>query len=186
MKITIRPTQQIKRINALIDALEEYSQYPKETLQKQPSEKAWSIVEVMKHMSIAQVAYREKINRTLAISSNAQPKSEFKGSNITSFLIKRFPPIEGEIKMKMKTSKQFKPIAINAEPHLIQQELMTNLNELKSWVEHYQQNGVSMKKFNSAIGAIVRFSVPEACEFILCHNERHFFQMHKTLKAISK
>lgn len=82
----------------------------------------------------------------------------------------------------MKTAKKFEPINVGEDMSLVINELVQNLEELKTWINQYRTSEISLKKFNSAIGPVVRFNVPEACEFILCHDERHFHQM-RNIKA---
>jgi len=185
MRVIIYPEQQIQRINRLKNELTKYSSVSAEALNKRPSEKAWSALETMKHISIGQSAYREKMNNTFSNPKGKRVKiDELRSSGMTSYLVKRFPPVKGEIKMKMKTAKKFKPVFENdqQDPTEIIRELDACLDELKAWVESYRTEAISLKKFNSAIGAVIRFSIPEACEFILCHGERHFLQVENALK----
>lgn len=179
MRARIKPEQQIQRINTLIGELEGYRSLSMDELKRKPSSKSWSIIEVIKHMSIGQDAYREKINKALISSRSKEMVEDLRCSAIPSYLIKKFPPVEGKIKMKMKTAKKFEPINVGENMDIVINELVQNLEELKSWINKYRTSEISMKKFNSAIGPVVRFNVPEACEFILCHDERHFYQMRK-------
>lgn len=189
MSTYIKPAFQIQRINELEHRLEQIKEAPYETLKQRRNPKAWSPIEVAKHMVLAHMAYTDKVNRALKMKTNTSVMaSEFKAAAIPSFLIKRFPPKNGVITFKMKTTRTFKPV-LDVE-HLNHQQIETVLSELESvlkelkgWIEQYRTHPVSLKKFNSAIGAVVRFNIPEACEFILCHNERHFLQLERALTS---
>jgi len=187
MSTVIKPTFQIQRINKLENQLKSIQEKSYNDLIRRPSSKSWSPVEVAKHIVLAHEVYSQKINSKLRIPIKlGEATSEFKAAAIPSFLIKRFPPVNGKVKFKMKTSKVFKPVLdveniSEASVREILGQLSDVLEELKSWVNVYRSNPISLKKFNSAIGPIVRFTVPEACEFILCHNERHFLQLNKAL-----
>lgn len=189
MSVIIKPEYQIQRINVLQNQLQAYKSMEKSKLIKRPTPKSWSVVEVMVHMVIAQNSYLSKIEGSIAETSTKRTKvSELKASAIPAYLIKRFPPQAGKIKMKMKTSKKFNPLLeltnINdADVQTIFSDLEKALDQLKNWVQHYRTEAISLRKFNSAIGPIVRFNLPEACEFILCHNERHFLQMKNALTS---
>ncbi|MCR9173094.1 MAG: DinB family protein [bacterium] len=188
MSTIIKPAHQIQRINDLENRLEQINTRSLSELTQRPNPKSWSPIEVAKHMVLGHQAYRDKVNAALAKPGNGDVPSEFKASAIPSFLIKRFPPKKGSIKFKMKTTKQFKPVlnvseVMEKDAQLILSQLYKVLQELKSWVEVYRTGSISLKKFNSAIGAVVRFNIPEACEFILCHNERHFLQLERALKV---
>lgn len=187
MSTFIKPAFQIQRINDLENRLKSFQSLSLEQLTKRPNPKSWAPIEVAKHMVIAHGVYREKIEKTLSIKSNNSVPAEFKATFIPSFLIKRFPPKDGEIIHKMKTMKKFDPVLDVSQlkqnqADAILKELEDILLELKNWVETYRTQSISLKKFNSAVGAVVRFNVPEACEFILCHNERHFLQLDRALK----
>lgn len=190
MRVKIKPENQIERINKLLNELSSYKNLDSSKLVKRPNEKSWSLIEIMKHISLAHDVYKEKVSEALSQKPEyTQVLSEFGTSAIPSYLIKRFPPKNGEIKMKMKTSKVFRPVldldSIKQNDfEAIISELENALNKLKNWVNHYRTKPISLKKFNSAIGPIVRFHAPEACEFILCHNERHFQQIRNTLKRV--
>lgn len=185
MRVKISPEQQIQRINELQNSLEVIKEYPVKELTTKKDSKTWSVLEVIKHMSVAQKAYQGKIKRAFeATSDSVKDDKKYKTSAISSFLIKRFPPQEQQIRFKMKTSKQFEP-KLDGKTNEVSstiQELELGLEELKSWVNKYRDSAISLKKFNSAIGPVVRFNIPQACEFILCHNERHFFQIKNILQ----
>ncbi len=189
MSTTIKPTFQIQRINALENRLSLIKEFDLEKLTHRPNDNSWSAIEVAKHMVIGHNAYTAKVKKAKVwLSTATEIPSEFNASSIPSFLIKRFPPQDGKVKFKMKTTKKFKPVLDNQSVNVSQaqsilDELEDSLQELKSWVEVYRARPVSMKKFNSALGPIVRFTIPEACEFILCHNERHFLQLERAIQS---
>jgi len=185
MRVKIQPEQQIQRINHLKNVLKEYASLSDELLIQRPNEKSWSVLEVIKHMSIGHLAYREKIKNALANTEDKVQKiDELSCTVIPNYLIKRFPPSEGKIRFKMKTTKKFQPMIMEEQvpSAMVISELEECLDELKGWVDYYRTEPISLRKFNSAVGAMVRFNIPEACEFILCHNERHFYQIEKILK----
>lgn len=186
MRVRIQSEQQIQRINQLLNQLKDVKTVSNKVMAIKPSDKSWSGHDVIKHMSIAHKAYQERVGTALKNTNKLSDADNLKCSAIPSYLIKRFPPIKGKVKLKIKTTKQFKPINIDASEsvELSINELENCLNELKGWVDYYRSNKISLVKFNSAVGALVRFNVPEACEFILCHNERHFFQLKNTLDKV--
>jgi hypothetical protein len=191
MGVLIIPENQIERINRLIAEVEDWKQVQTEQFVHRPSNKSWSPIEVMKHMIIAHEAYEYKINGILeSQSAQSETNDQIIAGFIPSFLIRRFPPKkDGSIHWKMKTMKQFEPLLViedlaESDVVSIMDHLLSCLKELKYWVEDYRKKRVIQKKMNSAIGPLVRFNVPEACEFILCHNERHFQQIKNDLKTL--
>ena len=190
MRVYIKPTHQIQRINLLKNQLESMKNGSSSAFTLRPNEKSWCGAEILKHMVIAQDLYTQKVNGALSkLKATNSEVEAVKTKRIPSFLIKRFPPIDGKIRFKMKTQKQFQPMLdINQldakQVDNIFTEMENSLDQLLDWVEQTRFKEVGSIRFNSAIGPIVRFNVSEACEFILCHNERHFLQLSRTLEAV--
>jgi len=189
MRAQIKPIHQIQRINSLLNQIEEFKTQDSKAFMKRPNEKAWSGAEVLKHMIIAHVVYEEKVESALARLKPANEEVEVLSTRaIASFLIKRFPPKEGRIRFKMKTSKVFKPMLkmdelTENDVNDLFTEMQKTLHQLASWVEQTRKKDVLPIRFNSAVGATVKFNASEACEFILCHNERHFQQLTNTIQS---
>lgn len=186
-KVMINPKQQLERVAALHFRLDQFNTFTHEAWIKNANPKSWCALEVAKHISIAQIAYREKMSLAFQqLKAAPQPISEIESTAIPSFLIKRFPPQAGVIRMKMKTTKRFEPLLkpedrLEIEREAIVSELNACLHELEQWINLYPNKAVKSYRFNSAVGALVRFNVAEACEFMLCHAERHFLQLERAL-----
>lgn len=183
----IQSDNQLERIKRLQARLSEMSNLDHPLLTTRPKTKKWSAVEVVQHMVLAHKVYAPKINKVLDSASKSEIDKTYRTSFIPSYLIKSFPPKDGKVKSKMKTFKRFVPVIENLQNVKVEDEinaLRTCLDELSSWVEKYIHQDTAGIKFNSAIGAIVRFNVPEACEFILGHNERHFHQIEEAIRIL--
>ena len=190
MRVQIKPAHQIQRINSLLNQLDEFNNMDHKVFMKRPHEKAWSGAEVLKHMILGHTAYATKVDDALAKSNSVKDELDVRSTRaIPSFLIKRFRPKEGEIRFKMKTTKLFKPVLdvdelTKAQVDRLISEMKKTLNQLSDWVEQTRKKDVLPVRFNSAIGAVVKFNTSEACEFILCHNERHFQQVKNTIASV--
>lgn len=186
MATTIIAVQQIQRINLLLEQLNKLKTVDAKTLLTKPNLKKWSVAETISHIIIANGVYKPKLENQLKIETKSYLiKDGIKAGWLSSFLIEKFKPKQGTIKMKMKTATMFQP-QLKENQTLLEliNELEKSLNDLKRWVDFYRTNSITLKKFNSALGPVVRFNIPEACEFLLAHTERHFFQIEKTLKFI--
>lgn len=185
--MNIYPEQQIERINTLINGIEQLSSIAPNTWCKRPNATSWCGLEVAKHMIIAYEVYAPKIVDTLSkLPASQQTIDHVNAKWLPALLYKTFAPKDENVRYKMKTMKRFEPVlelekiaAHNVEEIL--EDLQRTLSELKEHVKNYRFASVEKVRFASAIGPIVRFNVAEACEFILCHNERHFVQMQRVL-----
>lgn len=185
MSVFISSQHQLQRIQQLRSTLETYRSLSVQELQWKKEGQGWNIAEVMKHMVISQALYIPKIEQALKAKERSEkPSSQYKAHAIAAYLIKRFPPSHGKIRMKMKTMKVFEPHNVNLATAI--DALEDSLVQLTAWIEYTQGHDFSRKRFSSAVGSLIRFNVPEACEFILCHNERHFQQIAHILKANGK
>jgi hypothetical protein len=185
------PESQILRINRIKNELTELKKVAPELLKKRPTEKSWCAIEVTKHMVLGHNAYVDKIENALQrLSEGQEVIHEIKATWIPSMLIKRFPPKEGKIRFKMKTMKTFQPVMTADEllkypTERVFDEFEATLTQLQKWIEQYRKTDVTKVRFNSAVGAMVKFNVAEACEFILCHNERHLQQIQNTIQLVN-
>ena len=87
----------------------------------------------------------------------------------------------------MKTLKKFEPTPSNAIVQLDIAKIFKNFfdahESLKESILASREKLMDHKKFSSAIGPIVRFHLPEAFEFLICHAERHKVQIEGILAA---
>lgn len=189
-RVEIRTENQVKRNHQLNEFVLSLKDYDLALLSKRPNTKSWSVLEVIEHMNIAHEAYREKIDTALKKLENSSHSQELiKASAIPSFLIKRFPPKKGKIKFKMKTFKRFQPVfdsekITSAEAEEIFAKFQKSIEHIANTLALYPSKKVTDIKFPSAIGVTVKFNVAEACEFVICHNERHVQQIVNTLKKL--
>lgn len=191
-KVIIQAENQLKRINELANRIKETRELPLEKLIQRPKEKSWCVLEVIKHMSLGQDPYNPKIDKALSyLPSSEEVMNSIPAKGMGALMMKQFVPTEsGKIKLKMKTFRRFQPVmdlsSINNKEavHTIIDEFLQHLQKLHTFVEDYRLKKVEQKRFNSAIGAMVRFNVAEACEFIIRHNERHLQQIENTLNTL--
>ncbi len=151
MRVKIKPTHQIQRINILRNQLAEIITMDNSLIMKRPHDKAWCCVEVIKHMVVSQLAYEVKIDKALLQSEQVSDEIDYLPTRaIPSFLIKRFPPVEGEIRLKMKTLKQFNP-TLNVEKmtsqdvDVIVREMNNSLSQLENWVDQTRKKNDSIQ-----------------------------------------
>ncbi len=191
-KARINSKEQLERIQIMRAKSDFLKKQSFADLTKTPNPKSWSAIEAIEHMVIAHKAYEDKIDNCLKeLGASNQDINEVTARSIPSYLIKRFPPKEGKIKFKMKTFKRFYPIFNiknigQDQIDLTLSNFEKSLDHLESAVKLYPSKNVESIKFNSAIGATVKFNVAEACEFVICHNERHLLQAENVLgKSLS-
>lgn len=87
----------------------------------------------------------------------------------------------------MKTLKKFEPTISSSRTQkdmdTVFQDFFDTHESLKESILASREKHMDHKKFSSAIGPIVRFRLPEAFEFLICHAERHKVQIEGILLA---
>ncbi|AWX44424.1 hypothetical protein HME9304_01425 [Flagellimonas maritima] len=185
--LVLTSENQIQRLNHILNTVKKHQTLDLTTLKTPPNPQAWNIVEVIAHLNIAYGKYVEKINDALAKSADIEKESEgFKARRWQKFVFEGQRPKNGVRKMKMKTMKRFEPLLDKTE--LTEEKIDEVFDEFFDLHNHFKQSilksrnkDVTKIKITSAIGPIVKFYLPEAFEFLLCHLERHMVQIDEIL-----
>ncbi len=187
--LILTPENQIQRLNKILNRVHSLSQLEVELLTQILHPKSWNVVEVIEHLSIAYSFYVPKVDHALSISPNVDEEpSGFKTRTWQKFVIEGQRPKNGKRPWKMKTLKRFEPIF--EEDTLSQEKIDAVFTRFLELHQHLKQSivtsrgkDVSTVKITSAIGSLVKFYLPEAFEFLICHLERHMVQIDGILEG---
>ena len=87
----------------------------------------------------------------------------------------------------MKTLKRFEPQLpeklTQRDVEAVFEKFDKSYGELKKSVLASRTKQMNHQRISSAIGPIVKFHLPEAFEFLICHAERHKVQMDEILAS---
>lgn len=179
---------QIERLNRVISTMKDFARLPDDRLRTRPAPSAWSILETVEHMNKAYAPhYRQNLVKVLARS----PKTEAAPTEFAPGWLARLacnsirPKEDGARKMKMKTLGKFQPGREEAlDTEAVFAAFFDHQQHLKAQILEARKRAVGRRKLSSAIGPLVRFTVPEAIEFVLSHEERHVLQCRETLELL--
>lgn len=173
---------QTQRVNSIITIVEGWQELELDLLNYKPAPNVWSILEIVGHMNQAYKDYEDKIETLLAKLPEEEGENEqFKMSWLPKTLVNSFKPKGQVIKWKMKTFNKFQPGwdangLTNAQAHQVFGQFYAYNNHLKSAIFRGKNKAWNKGKLVSAIGPLVRFSLPECFEFLITHEERHLVQ----------
>lgn len=189
-RIIIHPQDQLDRVSAQRKHIDRVATKPLDQLLHKPAPTIWSAAEVIEHMVEAHKLYVPKLDDALMKAETCPPWTALKASRMTSFLCKGFEPKDGKVRYKMKTQKVFEPkrLPTGMNPSNFQavlNDFRQSLDHIEDCVKKAATLEVTAHRFSSAIGPVVRFNAPEALEFILRHNKRHFFQIDQVLARMA-
>ena len=183
--LILTPENQIQRLNTIFNTIDGLQKLSFEVLITPPSEKSWSIVEVLEHLNIAYSFYEEKINTTLEKSMDSTSDSwRFKCRPWQRFIIEMQRPKGNTRKWKMKTLKRFEPVFAQSDiskekVDVVFKRFQNSYGHMKQSILESRSKDMKKHSLSSALGSVVRFKLPEAFEFLLCHLERHMVQIEK-------
>lgn len=189
-KLLLTPENQIQRLNQLLNFVDSLKTLELNNLTERPHEKAWHVLEVLEHLSIAYSLYTDKISTILKeLEDSSGEPWEYHPGFWNRFVIEGQRPKGTKRPFKIKTLKKFEPL-LSKQPN--QKEASTVFkgffeayNSLKQSILQSRTKKIAHKKITSAIGPIVKFHLPEVFEFLICHAERHKIQIDEIMAAQS-
>lgn len=159
---------------------------PLELLQRRPSAKRWSVLEVLRHIQLSSGHYHQRLKNLYAGNGQGLRYAEMYTSGRWGDLSTKamVPRSDGSIGWRMKTMSLFEPrnVATSGWTALADVELM--LNELIALLEKARTMGLEGKKITSTLGPILRFQPGDAFRFPIAHQKRHFLQITNTLATL--
>ena len=189
-KLVLTPENQIQRLNQLLNFVESLQKLPLPELTKRPNETSWNVLEVLEHLRISYALYEDKIDRAMKqLSKNQDDSWEYKPNFWIRFVLDGQRPKGNKRPFKIKTLKKFEPLLtepLNQEvANQVFEAFFQAYNDLKESVLKSRTKLIKHKKLTSAIGPIIKFHLPEAFEFLICHAERHKVQIDEILATNS-
>ncbi len=144
----------------------------------------WSILQCLKHMSIAAQVYVVNIEKVL--DRNAPGRngdvfvSNWKGDMFTRLIS---PNSNGEVRRPIQTFRSMNPIEMLDMDNTLNEfiQVHSRLIELIKLSESYD---ITRTKVATALGPMVKLRLGDAYRFLLGHAERHMVQLKRIKKAI--
>lgn len=187
--LVITPENQIQRLNAIRNSVQNLSALPLAQLTYRPDERAWSVIEIIEHLSVSYDLYVNKIDNALRKLPDRQGEAKaFTPNWWQRFIINGVRPKGGQRKLKIKTLKKFEPVL---ELETLDEVAISAIVERFQKLQLHLKNAILASRFKevtsiritSGIGPIVKFYLPESFEFLIAHMERHMLQIEETLLA---
>ncbi len=185
--LVLTPEDQLHRLAKVVDEVQKWQALEAGILTFKPEVKQWSILEILGHMNAAYRYYEVNILELLhELPDSDFGYEQFEARWLQRKLIRSFRPQNGRRRYKMQTTKKFKPSPIGVQPDqnriaAIFDQFFTYQRHLKSAILESRKKDVAIRKFDSALGPVVQFYLPEAFDFLISHEERHLQQAREML-----
>lgn len=155
-------------------------------LNTQEADGKWSILQCLKHMSIAVEVYNHNIGKALETGNHQSPDSDFKSHWKGDMFVKMISPKEnGVVKNNMKTMKTMNPEnSLDAQKTV--DEFFNSHNEFIDLMEKSRAFNINRVKVNTAIGPLVKLRLGDAYRFIIAHAQRHLIQLRRIRSVVTQ
>jgi hypothetical protein len=174
------------RLKEQLKKLAEYRSMSAEVLTTRPSPERWSIVEICEHINLSSGHYFKLLRKIYNDPrSRLKLKESFTPGRFGEMSVKAMQPTDqGTINWKMKTLGMFEPRTAAGKGVRSMDELRSMLEGMIDLLEMARKRGLDGEKITSTLGPILRFKTGDAFRFPIAHQDRHFLQMERTLKAL--
>lgn len=148
------------------------------------AEGKWSMLQCLKHMSIAIALYNQNIEKAFFLGRHASPASQFKSHWKGDMFTKMISPkANGQVKNNMKTFKTMEPKeSLDAEETI--QEFFKLHERFRDLIEQSRGYNLNKLKVNTALGPLVKLRLGDAFRFIIGHAQRHLIQLKRIKAAV--
>ena len=163
------------------------AELPDNKLNWKPSDKKWSVLEVVSHLNRVYEIYLD--NFEAAISSAPKLTSDqaldYQASILGRLSIYAMKPKGKKRRFKMKTFDFFNPISEPDKKHVTLDLFLKNKEIFNELIRQARSKNLKNIKMPTALGEKMKFYVPECFRFILAHEERHVVQIATILEEMN-
>lgn len=159
---------------------------PLERLQRRPGPKRWSVMEVVEHMNLSSGVYYRGLSALYARPvSKLRLSPTYSPGRFGAFGTKIMQPgTDGTVSWRMKTMAMFEPRTAKTQDWTALDEFQGMLRGMRQLLSEAKVKGIEGEKITSTLGPILRFKAGDAFSFPIAHQERHWLQIERTLKAV--
>ncbi len=169
-----------KSIDDVINSVDGLS---KTVLNIPEAEGKWSMLQCIKHMSLATQVYVENVEEKLLNGTYLGSSGSFKGSWKGRLFAKmNAPKPNGEIPNKLKTFKRMNPTN-TLDREVVIDEFIATHQRFIELIKKSEVADLDKTKVATAI-PVVKLKLGDAYKFILAHTQRHVVQLKRIKKEV--
>ncbi len=170
----------LDEVKATINGMDEVA------LNTPESEGKWSMLQCLKHMSIAVEVYNLNTLNALNSANEGTTAAEYKSHWKGDMFVKMIAPKEnGEVTNNMKTMKSMSPEnSLDANETI--KEFFAQHEEYLRLIERSRSYDINRVKVNTALGPLVKLRLGDAYRFIIGHAQRHSIQLKRIKSAVTQ
>lgn len=144
----------------------------------------WSMLQCIKHMSIATNVYVENLTELLENGNTKPAAPEFKGGWMGRYLEKsNLPKQDGQLKNKLKTFKWMDPDDQLTRDAVVDEFIITH-QKIVELIKQSQAVDLDLTKIKTAI-PVLKLRLGDAYKFLLAHTKRHVAQLERIKTTVT-
>jgi hypothetical protein len=154
-------------------------------LREKPGENAWSVVEVLAHLNYYARFYITAMEEQLD-GHQTQPRPTFKPGWFGNYFTKVIgPSSDGEVKNKMTTPKDGRPLApLELDPKAELREFIQHQHQLLNLLRIAQSADLGRLRVPITLTRFIRLKLGDTFRFVIAHEQRHFQQIDRVRKVV--
>ncbi len=158
---------------------------PSEQLLRRPSPGAWNALEVFEHLNLSSGIYVRGLEDAFARSADTHAANpEFHPGWLGAWFTNGLKPgNDGRIRWKMRTFKLFDPARQQGASLESIHNFIRLCNRFLKLLEKAPHTDLNKMRVTSSLGPVIRFKAGDALRFPVAHQERHFLQIERVLRA---
>lgn len=177
-----------QKLNQLRNDIQNYFYYlEEEDLNMKPHDKAWSILEIFKHLNLVHQFYLQQMERKVP-QLKAPDSDQLAPGWLGRTAVKNMEPgNNGSIPFKMKTFKKIDPIQARARGEAIVadvvfRDFVEDLQRLEDLIQQAENKSLENAKIQTVL-PLLKMRISDALPFILAHAQRHVVQAKGNLES---
>lgn len=153
-----------------------------EELREKPEENAWSVVEVIAHLNYYARFYINAMEEQLD-GHQTQPQPSFRPGWFGNYFTKIIGPSpDGEVKNKMTTPKDARPLApVALDPQAELHEFVQHQHQLLNLLKIAGSADLGRIRVPISLTRLIRLKLGDTFRFVIAHEQRHFQQIARVL-----
>ncbi len=157
-----------------------------ELLTTRTSPESWTVTQTIQHLNNTFDHYFPKIEEKIHLAPKSSNESGmYKASILVGAFSNSQRPKNGKRKFKIKTFSFLVPDN-ELDPAEVIARFVSNHREFDKYIEKGLTRDISKVKVDSAVGALLKFRLPECFDFLLNHEERHLRQIDEILENVEE
>lgn len=170
-------------VRQIILEAEKLKALPESVLKLQPAAHQWSVAQVLEHLNIYSRFYITAIEQKLHLNQSG-PNIDFTPGWLGNYFTNLMKPnAEKRITKKMKAPKNAVP-STQPDAQKMLEEFISHQHHLLNLLQIAKTANLDYNRIPTSLSKMISLKLGDTFRFFIAHEQRHFVQIHNTLKQL--